>query len=357
MTSETAPDDAAIRDKVYSILQTIDIETMGIKSFIQLLSKEMDVSHDILKANKKDYIKQILTEAINEGNHSKENDDDDDNDGSDNDDEEEEEEEDGEDRKPSRNASHGRGLSQKKQISKALANFFGKLPILNQDNENHDDTHNVVMMARTEVVKELWNYIRTHHLQNPDNKREIILDPAMQTVFGCTTFTMFTMNKYIGAHIDPFKPVDLTPKYKERTSVTSSGSKRLRNSSRTTAKGSSSSVKKPRKVGTQPPYLLSEALQAVVGTDILPRPQVVSKIWKYIKEHDLQNPQDKREILCDDPLKLLFDHKAKISMFKMNVYIGKHFIEKVDKSQYHHAPDDNTNDNDDEEEEEEDEEE
>ena len=333
MSSDAIPDDTAIREKIYSILQTIDIETMGIKSFIQLLSKEMNVSHDVLKANKKDFIKQTLTEAINEADHSQDNDDDEG--------EEEDEEDDDnelEDQKPA-SSGNGRGLSQKKKISQALAKLLGKTSTTSSSSDNG------IMMARTEVVKELWNYIRTHNLQNPDNKREILLDAAMQTVFGCTNFTMFTMNKYIGAHIDPFKPVDLTPKFKEAKSSQGSGTKRSR------GRGSIGSAnKKVRKVGTQPPYLLSDALQAVVGTDILPRPQVVSKIWTYIKAHDLQNPNDKREILCDDKLKLLFDNKSKISMFKMNIYIGNHLIEKVDKSQYHHAADDEDDDDDDEEE-------
>jgi chromatin remodeling complex protein RSC6 len=32
----------------------------------------------------------------------------------------------------------------------------------------------------------------------------------------------------------------------------------------------------------------------------------VSKVWKYIKEHDLQDPKDKRRILCDDKLEAVF---------------------------------------------------
>jgi upstream activation factor subunit UAF30 len=39
-------------------------------------------------------------------------------------------------------------------------------------------------------------------------------------------------------------------------------------------------------------------------------------MWRYIKERNLQNPQDKREIICDDKLEKLFK-KKKIAMFKM----------------------------------------
>jgi upstream activation factor subunit UAF30 len=179
------------------------------------------------------------------------------------------------------------GLAAKKEISPSLAHFLGQGGV----------------MARTEIVKALWEYIRTHNLQNPANKQEIVLDEAMRAVFECKVFTMFTMNKYISAHVHPFKAVDLTPTPKASRKRKSPGSAK-------SAKSAASSGKK-RKAGTQPPYRLSEALTVVVGTDILPRPQVVSKLWVYIRAHNLQNPKDKREILCDSALRKVFGGKAK----------------------------------------------
>ena len=32
----------------------------------------------------------------------------------------------------------------------------------------------------------------------------------------------------------------------------------------------------------------------------------MSKVWDYIKAHDLQNPEDRREILADDTLRKVF---------------------------------------------------
>jgi chromatin remodeling complex protein RSC6 len=145
----------------------------------------------------------------------------------------------------------------------------------------------------------------------------------MKKVFNCETFTMFTMNKYVGAHIHPFKPVDLTPTPRTK-----------RKASRQTPNS-----KKARKAGTQPPYRLSDALAVVTGASILPRPQVVSKIWDYIRVNGLQNPNDKREILCDDKLKPVMGNKAKVNMFKMNSFISDHLIEKVDKNLYKHESD------------------
>jgi len=36
------------------------------------------------------------------------------------------------------------------------------------------------------------------------------------------------------------------------------------------------------------------------------RPQVVKKIWEYVKERNLQNPDDKRQIMCDEKLQAVF---------------------------------------------------
>ena len=67
----------------------------------------------------------------------------------------------------------------------------------------------------------------------------------------------------------------------------------------------------------------SAALAAVVGTDPLPRTEVISKLWIYIKANDLQEPTNKRLINADAKLKKVFD-KPQVSMFEMAGLIGKH---------------------------------
>jgi upstream activation factor subunit UAF30 len=52
----------------------------------------------------------------------------------------------------------------------------------------------------------------------------------------------------------------------------------------------------------QKPLQPSKELAAVVGAEPLPRGEVVSKVWAYIKQHELQNPENRREILADDKL-------------------------------------------------------
>ncbi len=80
----------------------------------------------------------------------------------------------------------------------------------------------------------------------------------------------------------------------------------------------------PKKVDAlQKPLQPSPELAEIVGKDVLPRGQVVSKVWEYIRKHNLQNPADKREILADEKLKKVFG-RDKCTMFEMNKYLAQH---------------------------------
>ena len=68
---------------------------------------------------------------------------------------------------------------------------------------------------------------------------------------------------------------------------------------------------------------LSPELAAVVGDKPLPRTEIVSKLWVYIKAHNLQDSANKRMINADDKLRAVFG-KAQVSMFEMAGLIGKH---------------------------------
>ncbi|WP_457091147.1 SWIB/MDM2 domain-containing protein [Microvirga sp. P5_D2] len=72
------------------------------------------------------------------------------------------------------------------------------------------------------------------------------------------------------------------------------------------------------------PLQPSPELAAVVGSSPLPRTEVVSKVWEYIKANNLQNPENKREILADEKLQAVFGGKDKISMFEMNKYFAQY---------------------------------
>ena len=80
-------------------------------------------------------------------------------------------------------------------------------------------------------------------------------------------------------------------------------------------KGGNSALQKP----LQP----SKELAAVVGAEPLARAEMVSRIWDYIKKNNLQNPENRREIIADDKLRLIFG-KDKVTMFEMNKHLNQH---------------------------------
>jgi chromatin remodeling complex protein RSC6 len=64
-------------------------------------------------------------------------------------------------------------------------------------------------------------------------------------------------------------------------------------------------------------------LAAIVGASPLPRGQVGAKVWDYIRANNLQKPTDKRVILADAKLKLVFG-KDECTMFEMNKFIAQY---------------------------------
>ncbi|EDK41642.2 hypothetical protein PGUG_05740 [Meyerozyma guilliermondii ATCC 6260] len=74
----------------------------------------------------------------------------------------------------------------------------------------------------------------------------------------------------------------------------------------------SGATKPPSKTGFNREMALSSQLQEVIGEEKCSRPRVVKLLWAYIKDRDLQNPQDKRQINCDEKLTALFK-KSKLS--------------------------------------------
>jgi upstream activation factor subunit UAF30 len=71
------------------------------------------------------------------------------------------------------------------------------------------------------------------------------------------------------------------------------------------------------------PWTPSAALAAVVGSAPIPRTEIISKMWVYIKKHNLQDPKNKRSILADDKLKAVFGGKKQVDMFEMPGLISK----------------------------------
>jgi upstream activation factor subunit UAF30 len=86
------------------------------------------------------------------------------------------------------------------------------------------------------------------------------------------------------------------------------------------AKGASAKKVNP---ALMKPLQPSNELAAVVGSKPLPRAEVVSKVWDYIKTNKLQDPQNKREIMADEKLQAVFG-KNRVTMFEMNKHLAQH---------------------------------
>jgi DNA topoisomerase-3 len=56
-------------------------------------------------------------------------------------------------------------------------------------------------VARTEVIKKLWDYIKANGLQDPTNKRAINADDKLRAVFGKPQVTMFELAGIVGKHL------------------------------------------------------------------------------------------------------------------------------------------------------------
>lgn len=67
----------------------------------------------------------------------------------------------------------------------------------------------------------------------------------------------------------------------------------------------------------------SDALAAVIGTEQVARPQVIKKLWDYIKAENLQDPTNKRAINADAKLLPVFG-KPQVTMFELAGIVGKH---------------------------------
>src|SRR5690349_20590510 len=79
-----------------------------------------------------------------------------------------------------------------------------------------------------------------------------------------------------------------------------------------------------RKSGlTQQTYSLSPELQAVVGSKSLTRPQVVKKLWAYIKAHKCQDTKNRRLIVPDKKLSEVIGKKP-VDMLKLAGLLSKH---------------------------------
>ncbi|KAL1922868.1 uncharacterized protein VTP21DRAFT_9244 [Calcarisporiella thermophila] len=111
----------------------------------------------------------------------------------------------------------------------------------------------------------------------------------------------------------------------------------LRRSSKTASKNTSGKKKKTDGEKRPPnpnnpfmrPMVMSPALADFLNAQELPRPEIVKRLWAYIKEHNLQDPENKRSIICDERLASIFG-KEKLDSFGMNKDLSSLLKKKED---------------------------
>ena len=72
------------------------------------------------------------------------------------------------------------------------------------------------------------------------------------------------------------------------------------------------------------PVTPDATLAAIIGEAPLPRTEITKRIWDYIRQNNLQDPNDKRTIRADAKLKALFDGKDSATMFELTKYVSQH---------------------------------
>ncbi|XWS39893.1 hypothetical protein CRYUN_Cryun18bG0093600 [Craigia yunnanensis] len=78
--------------------------------------------------------------------------------------------------------------------------------------------------------------------------------------------------------------------------------------------------------GIMKPRRVSPEMQALVGVPEIPRTQALKLIWAYIKEHNLQDPENKKIIICDEKLKKIFGGKDRVGFLEIAGLISPHFL-------------------------------
>jgi upstream activation factor subunit UAF30 len=95
--------------------------------------------------------------------------------------------------------------------------------------------------------------------------------------------------------------------------------KRSASRKKTTAKRAkkSSGKKRAPNPAFMKPLQPSAKLAAVIGNSPMPRTQVISKLWAYIKRNGLQDSKNRRAINADDKLRPLFNNRSQVTMFDL----------------------------------------
>ena len=89
-------------------------------------------------------------------------------------------------------------------------------------------------------------------------------------------------------------------------------------------RGQASAAKRASNQGLMKAVQPSAELAAIVGNQPMPRTEITKRVWDYIKDHNLQDAQNKRLINADAKLKPVFGGKQQVSMFELAKLVSGH---------------------------------
>ncbi|KAJ5644485.1 hypothetical protein N7507_010496 [Penicillium longicatenatum] len=111
--------------------------------------------------------------------------------------------------------------------------------------------------------------------------------------------------------------------YKEKSKTKAKTSKRVKAEDDSDVESGSDTKKEVNRTGGfHKPLNLSPPLSALLGEATLSRPQTVKRVWQYIRENELQDPSDRRQIRCDDAMRAVFK-QDRVHMFTMTKILNQ----------------------------------
>nr|GEY17673.1 hypothetical protein [Tanacetum cinerariifolium] len=168
-------------------------------------------------------------------------------------------------------------------------------------------------LSRTDIVKQLWAYIKKNNLQDPGNKRKIICDDALRVLFETDCTDMFKMNKLLAKHIIRLEPT--------------------KESSRKKSKVKTDPEDEPvaERADNIPSHvIISDALANCLGTGEreMSQSEALRLVWEYIKVNNLEDPKNPVMILCDEKLKELFGCESISAMGIPELLVRNHLFKQ-----------------------------
>ncbi|KAF2907973.1 hypothetical protein DAI22_12g140600 [Oryza sativa Japonica Group] len=92
------------------------------------------------------------------------------------------------------------------------------------------------------------------------------------------------------------------------------------------AEEKSSGKKKRAASGIMKPKPISAELREFVGgAEELPRTEALKIIWAHIKGNNLQDPNNKKIIVCDEKLKKIFGGRDRVGFLEISGLLNPHF--------------------------------